>query len=83
MKSVTTHQAKTQLSALLKGVERGEEVEICRGSVPVARLAPVRGARARLPSRPRTGTVTSEGVTYEPDAFEPLDPAALEQWGLG
>lgn len=80
MKSVTTHDAKTQLSALLKAVEAGEEVEILRGSTPVARLVPTR--RARRPKRPKTGTITSPNVRYAADAFEPLDLDAMERWGL-
>lgn len=83
MKSVTTHDAKTRLSALLKEVERGEEIEIRRGATAVARLAPVRKAKARAPSRPRAGTVTSARVTYDADVFDALDGAELEQWGLG
>jgi antitoxin (DNA-binding transcriptional repressor) of toxin-antitoxin stability system len=82
MKSVSTHDAKTHLSALLRDVERGEEIEIRRGTVAIARLAPIRKARAQAPSRPRTGTVTSMGVKYDADAFEPLDEKALEEWGL-
>ncbi len=39
MISINTHQAKTQLSALLTAVqERGEVVVICRNGKPVARL---------------------------------------------
>ena len=38
---VTVHQAKTQLSRLLKLAEDGEEVTIVRRGVPVARLTPV------------------------------------------
>lgn len=34
-------QAKTELSKLLVRVEAGEEVEIARDGVPVARLVPV------------------------------------------
>lgn len=40
MRSVTVQEAKTQLSALLRLVEGGEEVEIRRGAAPVARLVP-------------------------------------------
>jgi len=36
--TVNIHQAKTQLSQLLHGVERGEEVVIARAGVPIARL---------------------------------------------
>lgn len=38
MRSVTVQEAKTQLSALLRAVEAGEQVEICRGRTPVAML---------------------------------------------
>ena len=38
MGTVNIHQAKTQLSQLLHGVEQGEEVVIARAGVPIARL---------------------------------------------
>jgi prevent-host-death family protein len=38
---VNVGQAKTELSKLLARVENGEDVEIARGGVPVARLVPV------------------------------------------
>ena len=44
---VTVHEAKTQLSRLLKLAEDGEVVTIVRRGVPVARLTPV------PPSSPR------------------------------
>lgn len=39
-KSVGVHEAKTHLSRLLEVVERGEDVEITRRGVVVARLVP-------------------------------------------
>jgi prevent-host-death family protein len=44
---VTVHEAKTQLSRLLKLAEDGETVTIVRRGVPVARLTPVRPASSR------------------------------------
>lgn len=38
---VNVGQAKTDLSRLIARVEAGEEVEIARNGVPVARLVPV------------------------------------------
>lgn len=38
---VTVHEAKTQLSRLLKLAEDGETVTIVRRGIPVARLTPV------------------------------------------
>ncbi len=50
MATVTTHEAKTHLSRLLRRVESGEEIVILRGDVPVARLAPLesRGAAREM-----------------------------------
>ena len=45
--TVGVHEAKTRLSELLRLVDAGEEVEIQRGGLPVARLVPVPGRRAR------------------------------------
>ena len=39
MKTVNTHEAKTQLSRLLRRVAAGEEITIANRGVPVARLA--------------------------------------------
>ena len=40
MKQVNTHEAKTQLSRLLRRVAAGEEITIANRGVPVARLVP-------------------------------------------
>lgn len=40
MKTVNTHEAKTQLSRLLRLVALGEEITIANRGVPVARLVP-------------------------------------------
>jgi len=44
---VTVHQAKSQLSRLLKLAEDGETVTIVRRGIPVARLTPVPPPGAR------------------------------------
>lgn len=41
-KQVNTHEAKTQLSRLLKRVALGEEITIASRGKPVARLVPIR-----------------------------------------
>jgi prevent-host-death family protein len=47
MRTFSVAQAKAQLSALLDAVEAGEEVEITRRGVPVARLTrPASGSAA-------------------------------------
>ncbi len=79
MKTVTTHQAKTHLSRLLKEVQAGEEILILNATVPVARLTAV---DAQVSRRPRVGTLTSSPVRYDDDAFQPLSEDELEDWGL-
>ena len=39
--SYTVHQAKTNLSRLIKEAENGAEVVITRGKKPVAKLVPI------------------------------------------
>ena len=80
MKKVTTHQAKTQLSQLIKEACNGEDVVVCRGDQPMVRLVPVDGTP--VSTRPRVGQLTSEPVTYSEDVFAPLSDEELELWGL-
>lgn len=72
MKTVKVQEAKTNLSALLSAVERGEQVVIARGSVPVARLVPMDSNRER-----ELGF-----VHYDvPDSFfDPLPESELAAW---
>ncbi len=70
MKLVSVHEAKTQLSALLAGIERtGDEVVICRHRKPVASLVPYR-KRTRLDPHPLAKEAV---VNYDPT--EPMSPA--------
>jgi prevent-host-death family protein len=80
VKRVTTHEAKTHLSRLLAEVEKGEEIIVCRGNTPVARLLPM--SRKQVRRRPHVGTVTSEAVLIANDAFAPLTETELEVWGV-
>ena len=41
MREVNVHEAKTQLSKLLRRVSAGEEIVIARSGKPVAKLVPV------------------------------------------
>ncbi len=79
MKTVTTHQAKTHLSQLIREVQAGEAVTILNGTMPVARLTATEGCSR---SRPSVGTVTSEAVHYTEDAFDPMSDEKLGSWGL-
>lgn len=75
MTTVNIHQAKTQLSRLLKKVEAGHEVLIARAGKPVARLVPV------VTKRPKFGAAKGEFELTDA-VFEPLpeeELAAYEQ----
>ncbi len=47
--TVNMHQAKSDLSQLVKRAESGEDVIIARNGVPVARLTCIRKVRPALP----------------------------------
>jgi prevent-host-death family protein len=79
MIQVTVHQAKTNLSKLLAAVESGEEIVVCKGKHPVARLVPLREEPRK---RPPVGVVTSKPVRYTDDCFAPLSKEELQEWGL-
>ena len=70
MIQITTHEAKTHLSRLLKKVNDGEEVIIKKGDQPVARIVPYRGGDWNR--RPEVGKITSEPIELSKDAFLPL-----------
>ena len=76
---VTIHEAKTHLSRLLHKVEEGEEIIVCRGKHPVARLVP---ATTSLRHRPRVGEPTSEPFKIPADAFIPMSAEELKDWGI-
>jgi len=71
MSSVGVHEAKTNLSKLLRRVAAGEEIIIMRSGQPIARLIPmVPVARRQLG--------IDEGVLEVPDDFDaPLPEGVL------
>jgi prevent-host-death family protein len=73
----TVHQAKTNLSKLLRKAARGEEVIIARGKKPVAKLVALSARTTkRVPGR------LKGKIWYAPDAFDPLTKEELSQWGI-
>lgn len=70
MNTVGAYEAKTNLSALLDRVERGERITITRHGRPVAVLAPPAGEQARPVAETvaaileaRRGRTLGEGLT--------------------
>jgi prevent-host-death family protein len=47
MQTVSVYEAKTKLSRLIAAAEDGEEIVICRGKVPVARLVGLKRKKGR------------------------------------
>jgi prevent-host-death family protein len=75
MTSVGVHEAKTNLSELLRRVEAGEDVVICRGHAPVARLVAIHPRAVQ-----RLGL--DEGRFVVPDDFdEALPDEVLDTFG--
>lgn len=76
--TVTVHQAKTHLSRLLNRVEQGEEILVCRGKQPVAKIISSNQAK---PARPKVGNPTSPRFVIPAGAFLPLRDDELAEWG--
>lgn len=79
MPTYTVHQAKTQLSELLRRVEAGEEVIIARGDKPVAVLKSY--DLQELAARRRAGEGSFAGkIPHVPDSafFDPLSDEELD-----
>lgn len=66
--AVNTHEAKTHLSELLRRVEAGEKVVICRAGKPVAVLSPAEAA----PPRIRVPGIDKGKVLIGPDWDDPI-----------
>lgn len=75
MAVTTIHEAKTNLSRLIKRAERGEEILIARGKTPVVRLTPV-----KKPAKKRQLGLHRGEFEVGPEFFEPLPPEELDAW---
>jgi antitoxin (DNA-binding transcriptional repressor) of toxin-antitoxin stability system len=77
MKTVGIHEAKTNLSRLIKKACMGEEVIIASGKDkdPLVRLVPVAGRKGR-----RKLGVLKGKLVVGPEFFEPLPPDELDRW---
>lgn len=77
--TVTVHEAKTNLSELLRRVEAGEEIIIARGDKPVAILRDYK--REDMARRRLAGMGSLEGkITVPPDSvfFDPMSEEELD-----
>lgn len=71
MITVNTHEAKTKLSALIRRVEKGEWVRICRDGMPIADLRPITNNPDPLRQLDEL-----KGVVFDEDPTAPLSEDA-------
>jgi prevent-host-death family protein len=72
---VNIHEAKTQLSQLLKRVEAGEEVIIAKSGRPVAKLAPL------IPEAKERQFGAARGLIWMSADFDDEDEALVKMFG--
>jgi prevent-host-death family protein len=73
----TVHEAKTNLSKLLRKAANGEEVIIARGKKPVAKLVALESPRKkRVP-----GSLKGK-IHIHPSFFDPMSKEELAEWGI-
>ena len=65
---VKVHEAKTHLSRLLKEIDKGEEIIIQRGNVPVAKIVPLK--KSELPWGVLKGRIKINGDEADIDGDE-------------
>ncbi len=75
MKTVTIHQAKTNLSRLIEKACEGEEIVSSRGPEPVVRLVPIADSKGRR----QPGALRGK-LQVGPEFFEPLPDEELAGW---
>jgi len=73
--TVSVAEAKNQLPALIKAVEEGECVTICRHGTPVVDV--VRTSQAH-PEKPKFGTSKDRVKVLDPDWWKPMTDDEVE-----
>jgi prevent-host-death family protein len=73
--SVNIHEAKTQLSQLLKRVEAGEEVIIAKSGRPVAKLSPL------IPDAKKRQFGAAKGLIWMSADFDDEDETIVKMFG--
>ena len=74
--SYTVHQAKTNLSRLIRDAEKGKEVVITRGKEPVAKIVPINKPKKPVPD------MLKGQIWSAPDAFAPLTDEEMRELGF-
>ena len=79
----TVHQAKTQLSRLLKEAEAGKEVVVMRGKKPVAKIVAIEEPPQVEKAPFRLLGAYRGKISWTEDAFAPLTDDELVDLGWG
>jgi prevent-host-death family protein len=72
---VSVADAKNRLPELIKAVENGEPVTICRRGTPVVDI--VRTKKA-VPQKPKFGTLKGKILIHDPDWWKPMTDEEAE-----
>jgi len=72
---VSVKEARNKLKGLLKAVENGESVTICRDGTPVADLVRTAASSRR---KPALGTLRERIQIKDPDWWKPMSDEQLE-----
>lgn len=74
---VSVADAKNKLPELIKAVENGEQVTICRRGTPVVDM--VRTTKA-VREKPKLGTLKGRVTVHEPDWWKPMTEEEAEEF---
>lgn len=74
---VSVADAKNKLPELIKAVENGEQVTICRRGTPVVDM--VRTTKA-VREKPKLGTLKGRVIVHEPDWWKPMTEEEAEEF---
>ena len=74
---VSVADAKNRLPELIKAVEKGELVTICRRGKPIIDLIPTRNG---TDDKPRFGTLRGKIVEVDPDWWKPMTDEEVEDF---
>jgi len=74
---VSVADAKNKLPELIRAVENGERVTICRRGRPVADLVRTKAAPSK---KPQFGTLKGQVIEVEPDWWKPMSDREAEDF---
>ena len=74
---VSVAEAKNRLPELIKAVEDGESVTICRRGTPVADLIPTKMAGE---NKPKFGTLRGKVIEIDPDWWKPMSDEEVDDF---